>query len=113
MARTGDVHEEVYWYNADPSDAERRRLSAMRWKQWRLIKYPDGWKLFDLKADPKELKDMGDKYPEVLKSMQERHALWASKLPPLVESGPGGKPLTPPTGWGWVIDGNVKESERQ
>ncbi|MBW2596711.1 MAG: sulfatase-like hydrolase/transferase [Deltaproteobacteria bacterium] len=111
--KTGDVHEEVYWYNADPTDAKRRRLSAMRWKQWRLVKYPDGWKLFDLKADPQELKDMGDKYPDVLKSMQERHALWASKLPPLVESGPGGKPLTPPTGWGWVIDGNVKESEER
>lgn len=111
--KTGDVHEEVYWYNADPTDAARRRLSAMRWKQWRLVKYPDGWKLFDLKADPEERKDSAKKNPDVLKRMKKRHALWVSKLPPLIESGPGGMPVTPPTGWGWLMDGNVKRSEER
>jgi len=68
--RTGDAHEELYWHNVDPEDAPRRNLRAMRWKQWRLIKYPDGWRLFDLKADPKETRDLAQVRPDVVASMR-------------------------------------------
>ena len=54
---------------------------------------------------------MGDKYPDVLMSMKERHALWGSKLLPLIESGLDCKSLMSPIGWGWVIDGNVEKGE--
>ena len=66
---TGDVHEFLFWHNADPTDAPRRNLYAVRWKDWRFIKYPDGWKLFDLKKDPKELNDVASGNPKVVRRL--------------------------------------------
>jgi len=108
--KTGDVHEELYWHNVDPKDAPRRNLRAMRWKQWRLIKHPDGWRLFDLKADPKETRDLARAHPDVLASMRERYDAWTAELPPPDTSwqkdGRGGRM---PQGWGWATDAKTEE----
>ena len=42
----GDLHgdmEYLFWHNADPTDAPRRNIYAVRWKQWRLIKADGVW----------------------------------------------------------------------
>ncbi|KPK50842.1 MAG: hypothetical protein AMK72_01245 [Planctomycetes bacterium SM23_25] len=109
--KTGDVHEELYWHNVDPLDAPRRNLQAMRWKQWRLVKYPDGWRLFDLKADPKETRDLAKDYADVVTSMRKRYDAWTAQLPPPDTScskkgqGQGGRM---PRGWGWATDAKTE-----
>ena len=108
--KTGDVHEELYWHNADPQDAKRRNLRAMRWKQWRLIKYPDGWRLFDLKADPKETRNLAKAHADVAASMRKRYDAWTAELPPPDTSwqkdGRGGRM---PRGWGWATDAKTED----
>lgn len=99
----GDVHDYLYWHNADPTDAPRRNLSAVRWKDWRLVKAERNWRLFDLKKDPKELKDLAASYPQVVTGMRKQHAAFVATLPPLKPSADyksGGKI---PKGWGWEI----------
>jgi len=112
--KTGDAHEELYWHNVDPKDAPRRRLQAMRWKQWRLVKYPDGWKLFDLKADPQETRDLAKAKAEVVADMRKRYEAWAAQLPPPDTSwqkdGRGGRM---PQGWGWATDPKTEEWKGQ
>lgn len=107
---TGDAHEELFWHNVDPQDAPRRNLRAMRWKQWRLVKYPDGWRLFDLKADPKETRDLAEAYPGVVASMRKRYDAWTAELPPPDTSwqkdGRGGRM---PVGWGWATDARAEK----
>ncbi|MHC4756652.1 MAG: sulfatase family protein [Planctomycetota bacterium] len=102
--KTGDVHEELYWCNDDPKDAPRRHLKAMRWKQWRLIKYHDGWRLFDLKNDPSEEKDLAKKHPDIVKDMRKRYDDWVATLPPVIpmakEDGDSGGRT--PDGYGWA-----------
>jgi len=110
--KTGDAHEELYWHNIDPLDAPRRNLRAMRWKQWRLIKYPDGWRLFDLKADPGETRDLAKANADVVASMRKRYDAWTAKLPPPDTScskkgqGQGGRM---PRGWGWATDAKTED----
>jgi len=108
--KPGDTHEALYWHNVDPKDAPRRNLRAMRWKQWRLIRYPDGWRLFDLQADPKETKDLADAHADVAASMRKRYEAWAAKLPAPDTSwqkdGRGGRM---PRGWGWATDAETEE----
>jgi len=103
--KTGDAHEALYWHNADPKDAKHRHLQVMRRKQWRLVKYPDGWRLFDLKADPKETRDLADAHPDVVADMRKRYDAWVAELPPPDTSwqkdGRGGRT---PNGWGWATD---------
>ncbi|MEM9161136.1 MAG: sulfatase-like hydrolase/transferase [Verrucomicrobiota bacterium] len=101
--KRGDAHEFIYWHNADPTDAPRRNLYAARWKDWRLVKYPDGWKLFDLKKDPKEMKDLAPQYPEVVDRMLKKYHGFVRTLPPLKPSADykGGGQV--PKGWGWHI----------
>jgi len=114
--KTGDVHEELYWHNIDPLDAPRRNLRAMRWKQWRLIKYPDGWRLFDLKADPKETRDLAGAHADVVASMRKRYDAWTAQLPPPDTScskkgqGQGGRM---PQGWGWATDAKTEQWKGQ
>ena len=108
--KIGDVHEELYWHNIDPEDAPRRNLQAMRWKQWRLVKYPDGWRLFDLKADPKETRDLSKEYADIAATMQERFQAWAAELPPpdtSWQNGGGGGRM--PQGWGWATDAQKED----
>ena len=110
----GDAHEQLYWHNVDPEDAPRRNLRAMRWKQWRLIKYPDGWRLFDLKADPKETRDIAKVYPDVVASMRRRYDAWTAELPPPDTSWQkdrrGGRM---PEGWGWATDAKAEKWKGQ
>ncbi|MBN2271265.1 MAG: hypothetical protein JXN61_11665, partial [Sedimentisphaerales bacterium] len=89
-------------------------LRAMRWKQWRLVKYPDGWRLFDLKADPKETRDLAKVHPDVVASMRKRHDAWTAELPPPDTSwqkdGRGGRM---PEGWGWATDPGAEKWKGQ
>ncbi|BCX48065.1 N-acetylgalactosamine-6-sulfatase [Haloferula helveola] len=109
--RQGDVHEYVYWYNADPKDSPHRHLSAVRWKQWRLHwdKRDKAWKLYDLHADPREENDLAAKHPEVLKQLKAKHEAFVATLPSL-DTIPAYKSQwsKPPDGFGWLIgDGNA------
>ena len=39
----GDAHKYLFWHNADPTDAPRRNIYAVRWGNWRLIKAEGVW----------------------------------------------------------------------
>ncbi len=102
--KIGDVHETLYWCNKDPKDSPRRHLKAMRWKQWRLVEYDDGWRLFNLETDPKEERDLASEHPDVVGGMRRRYDAWVAALPPVIpmakgESDGGGRV---PTGYGWA-----------
>ena len=101
--KKGDVHEYIYWHNADPTDEPRRNLYAVRWKDWRMIKHPDGWHLYDLKKDPKETKNQATNNPEVVGNLLKRYNAFVETLPPLKPSADytGGGQV--PKGWGWEI----------
>tara|TARA_B100000809_G_scaffold232384_1_gene248225 strand:- start:11 stop:1330 length:1320 start_codon:yes stop_codon:yes gene_type:complete len=101
--KKGDVHEYIFWHNADPTDAPRRNLYAVRWKDWRLIKSPDGWHLYDLVKDPMEKKNLADKQPKVVANMRKHYDAFVATLPPLKPSADykGGGQV--PKGWGWEI----------
>ena len=110
--KTGDAHEELYWCNDDPKDAPRRWLKAVRWKQWRLIKYDDGWRLFDLVADPREENDLTAEHPDVVSDMRTRYDAWVDTLPPIIPWGKGdgdGGGRTP-SGYGWATDADEEFS---
>lgn len=108
--KTGDVHEVLCWYNADPNDAPRRHLSAVRWQNWRLLQDQETkrWQLFDLNKDPQEKNDLAADNGEVVARMRGMHQVFVSSLPSL-DSIPAydGLWAKPPEGWGWVI-GNGK-----
>jgi arylsulfatase A-like enzyme len=86
-------------------------LVAVRWKQWRLYRQreTDPWQLFDLGKDPREEKNVADRFPKVVEDMARKHAEWkTTHVPPpkfeklSVKSGT-------PTGHGWVIsDGRLR-----
>jgi arylsulfatase A-like enzyme len=99
--KQGDAHEYIFWHNADPTDEPRRNLYAVRWKDWRLVKSPDGWHLFDLRKDPKEMKDLAARYPEVVANMRKQYEAFVATLPPVKPSADytGGGQV--PKGWGW------------
>lgn len=101
--KQGDVHEYIFWHNADPTDAPRRNLYAVRWKDWRLIKGKEGWRLFDLRKDPRETKDLAAEQTKVVANMRERYDAFVATLPPLKRSADykGGGQV--PKGWGWEI----------
>ena len=101
--KTGDVHEYLFWHNADPTDAPRRNLYAVRWQDWRLIKQESTWRLFDLRQDPQELNDQSASRPQIVKNMREHYESFVGTLPPLKPSADykGGGQV--PKGWGWEI----------
>ena len=74
--------------------------TAHNWRTW--VKYPDGWRLFDLKNDPKEMKDQAKDHPQVVNNMRKHYDAFVATLPSLKRSADykgGGKV---PQGWGWV-----------
>ena len=102
-ATKGDAHEYLFWHNADPTDAPRRNIYAVRWKQWRLIKAEGEWTLYDLSQDPKEEQDVADTHAGVVKNMVTHYNEFVDSLPPLKPSANykgGGKVFK---GWGWEI----------
>jgi arylsulfatase A-like enzyme len=101
--KQGDAHEYIFWHNADPTDEPRRNLYAARWKDWRLIKYPDGWRLFDLKKDPEETKDLAKNLPNVVDNMRTHYDGFVATLPPLKPSADYNGGGQVPKGWGWEI----------
>lgn len=103
--RQGDVHEYIFWHNADPTDAPRRNLYAVRWKDWRLIRRAEGWQLFNLKEDPRETMDVAASHPEAAANMRDQYDAFVATLPPVKPSAdyqdkPGGQV---PQGWGWEM----------
>ena len=99
----GDAHEYLFWHNADPTDAPRRNIFAVRWKQWRLIKADGVWALFDLIHDPKETHDVAKEHPDVVKNMAEQYDHFVDSLPPLKQSADYKGGGSVPQGWGWKI----------
>jgi arylsulfatase A-like enzyme len=110
--KSGHAHDALYWCNDDPKDAPRRHLKAMRWKQWRLIEWDDGWQLFDLAADPKENQNLAGIYPEVVRDMRKRYDVWVATLAPVIpfgkNDGKGGGRT--PRGYGWAFDTSQKSN---
>lgn len=101
--KSGDAHEYIYWHNADPTDAPRRNLYAVRWKDWRLIKREKKWQLHDIRKDPRETTNVAVDHPDVVANMRKHYEAFVATLPPLKKSADyrdGGKV---PEGWGWVI----------
>ena len=101
--KSGDAHEFIFWHNADPTDEPRRNLYAVRWKDWRMVKHPDGWHLYDLKKDPKEMKNVASKNAKVVDHMHAHYEAFVATLPPIkpsVDFKGGGQV---PKGWGWAM----------
>ena len=107
--KQGDVHQRLYWLNNDPKDSEHRHLTAVRWKNWRLIKdKTDGsWKLYDLKTDPREENDLAKDHADIVADMSKHHRAWARTLAPVIPTGTKGGPKetggTIPIGYGWLF----------
>ncbi len=105
--RTGNPHDFLYW-RAGPT-------IAIRDEQWKLIKFKrsdfteadlnstgrldppaGGWTtdaplglvtlLYDLKNDPGETTNVAERYPEIVKRLENKHAEWNTQLLPLDES---------------------------
>jgi len=109
--KQGSPHEYVFFLNNDPNDSKHRHFVAVRWKQWRLYRKRDAdpWQLFDLVKDPREEKDVADKFPGVVKGMAAEYARWKSTHvpPPKRVAAEARNPV--PTGYGWFIsDGRWK-----
>lgn len=103
--KRGDAHEYLFWHNADPTDAKRRNLYAVRWKDWRLVKRGKRWRLYDIRKDPRETNDVIGANPEVAANMRKHYDDFVATLPPLKPSADykkkdGGKVET---GWGWIM----------
>jgi arylsulfatase A-like enzyme len=102
--KSGDAHEFIFFHNADPTDLPHRNLQAVRWKNWRLVKYPDGWRLFDLVKDPEERTNLVSQHPDVVETMRKQYDGFVATLPPIK---PGkdynGKGGGAGSGWGWLI----------
>jgi len=101
----GDPHEYIFWLNNDPDDAKGRHLVAVRWKHWRLYrKYDkDPWQLFDLNKDPREEKNVADRFPEIVDRMARKYKQWKTThvKPPKPRKVKPKNPVS--TGYGWFF----------
>ena len=93
----------MFWHNADPTDAPRRNIYAVRWGNWRLIKAEGVWTLFDLIQDPKETRDVAKEHPDVVENMVQEYDKFVDSLPPLKPSAEYKGGGSVPKGWGWEI----------
>jgi len=102
--KKGNPHEFLFWLNNDPTDAPRRHLVAVRWKNWRLYKYeePDPWQLFDLEKDPREEANVAADFPEVVKRLNKEFNDWKATLPDWKPMPPPVKGVQIPEGHGWT-----------
>jgi len=104
--RGDDPHEYLFWLNNQPDDAKRRHLIAVRWRDWRLYKKyeEDAWQLFDLKADPREERDVAPEHPKIVEQLAAQHAAWKQTLAPLgnVPKIRAREPIIP-GGHGWAF----------
>lgn len=70
------------------------------------MEYDDGWRLFDLVADPREEHDVAKKHAETVSDMRKRYKAWEDALPPVIPlgdgEGEGGGRM--PHGYGWATD---------
>lgn len=115
----GEPHEYLFWLNNEPGDADRRHLIAARWKHWRLYKKydKDPWQLFDLKADPREERDLAAKHATLVKQLAAKHEAWAKTLAPLGKIPKTEKTKTDKTGaqvlkgHGWAFASEKDESK--
>ncbi|VGO13629.1 Arylsulfatase [Pontiella desulfatans] len=84
--KKGDVRDTVYWYNKN-SKTRTRDIQAVRFGDWRLYRaqQQETWKLYDLKKDPREEKDVAAAFPEVVKQLEQKHNEWAQTLPPIYD----------------------------
>jgi arylsulfatase A-like enzyme len=101
--KPGDVHEYLFWHNADPTDSKHRNLYAVRWKNWRLVKHKNDWRLFDLKKDPKERNNLANSNKKVVDHMKKQYDAFVATLPPIKPSKNYNRPRNYPQGWGWVM----------
>jgi hypothetical protein len=109
--KSGDAHEYIYWHNADPTDAPRRNLYAVRWKDWRLIKRKKKWHLYDMRKDPRETTNVASDHPDVVANMRKHYDAFVATLPILKPSADYRGGGTVPEGWGWVI-GDGRQSNK-
>jgi arylsulfatase A-like enzyme len=58
-------------------------ILAIRDGKWKLLFNPDGSRteLYDIPADPGELKEVSDKHPEIVKRMKQAALAWQKTLP--------------------------------
>ena len=72
------------------------------------------WRLFDLKADPKETRNLAKAHADVAAGMRKRYDAWTAKLPgpdtSWKKDGRGGRM---PQGWGWATDAESEEWKGQ
>jgi arylsulfatase A-like enzyme len=63
----------LYW--------EHTGNGAIRSGQWKLVREePNGWELYDIKADRTELNDLAEKYPEVVAELSAQWETWAGRV---------------------------------
>jgi arylsulfatase len=65
---------------AEPIFFEHEGNRAIRFGKWKLVlKYMDGWELYDLEADRTELNSLTERHPEVVKDLSARWEAWAKR----------------------------------
>lgn len=63
-------HQELYF--------DHSAGKAVRYGKWKLVKaFDQQWELYDLQADPNELNDLSEKYPEKVTEMKKRFRNWS------------------------------------
>lgn len=102
--KTGDAHEYLFWHNADPTDQKHRNLYAVRWKNWRLVKYSEGWRLFDIESDPEEKNNVAQESPDIVEAMRKQYDAFVETLPPVKPSKDYKPAKNTVQGWGWILD---------
>lgn len=64
-----------------PQFYEHMGNAAVRRGRWKIVRdYPDDWELYDLDADPAELKDMAAERPDVVRALAYAWAEWAYRF---------------------------------
>ena len=54
---------------------------VIRTKQWKMIRRPHTYELYDLQTDPSETTDVADAHPDLVRQMASRLDAWAASIP--------------------------------